>query len=198
MTGTRTGDELREIRRRKMAESIELVALRLFAQHGVDAVSVDNIADAADISRRTFFRYFASKDDVLLGETQQQLDLARSAFAEADPATPPMVLLRRILHSLILLTEQRRELVVLRIRVAARDPEAFSKGALRSPVADVVIEGLAAHMQVDPRADLRPRVYVQAGFAATHAALQVWLAGGAKRSLEELTVEALDLILPSR
>ena len=55
-------------RRSKLAAEIERVALLLFLEHGFSAVTVDQIADAADIANRTFFRYFASKEDLLLGD----------------------------------------------------------------------------------------------------------------------------------
>lgn len=57
---------LRERQRRFAMAEVERVALDLFAQRGYDAVSVDDIVAAAGTSQRTFFRYFTSKDEVVL------------------------------------------------------------------------------------------------------------------------------------
>lgn len=62
-------------------------ALRLFAEKGYEATSVDEIAEAAGISRRTFFRQFRSKEDVVFADHESQLAQAREflAAAQGDP-----------------------------------------------------------------------------------------------------------------
>ena len=55
-------------RKLKQAGEIERIALELLTQRGFAMVTADQIAGAADISRRTFFRYFPSKEDILLGD----------------------------------------------------------------------------------------------------------------------------------
>jgi AcrR family transcriptional regulator len=59
-------EALSERRRRLLRDEIGRVALRLFAEHGFDNVTVDDIAAAAGTSPRTFFRYFATKDEIVL------------------------------------------------------------------------------------------------------------------------------------
>ena len=68
-------------------EEIERVAMRLFSEHGFDATTVDDIAAAAGIGRRTFFRYFASKNDVVWGRFAEGL----VDFRQTLDATPPDV-----------------------------------------------------------------------------------------------------------
>jgi AcrR family transcriptional regulator len=58
---------LRERKRLATHRSIQLAALRLTAEHGLDSLTIDEISDAADISPRTFFNYFPSKEDALVG-----------------------------------------------------------------------------------------------------------------------------------
>lgn len=196
MTG-RTGAQLRASRRRRMADDIELAALRLFAARGIDAVTVEDIADAADISRRTFFRYYASKDDVLLGDPEQHLEIVRAALASIPASTGAVMLLRRSLLALAAGLEERREAVLLRKRIAAQTPDAFARQARQSTDAvDALVGVLATTLGVDPDLDLRPKVYVHAALGAMQAAIQLWLAAGTKDSLERLVEQALDLILP--
>lgn len=194
-TETRSGDKLRARRRQRMADEIELAALRLFAERGPDSVTVDDIAAAADISRRTFFRYFASKDDVLHGNPERQRDIVVET-AESTPATTtPQGLVRRILLALTADLDDRREALLLRKEIAAKAPHAMAQGHSRyGSLVATVIELLTAHMGVDPDSDLRPHVFVHAGIGAMQAATHTWFVGGRSASLHALTAEALDLI----
>ena len=62
---------LRERKRLATARAIEMAALNLVADNGLDRVTVDEISRIADISPRTFFNYFASKESALVGETPE-------------------------------------------------------------------------------------------------------------------------------
>src|SRR5205085_1024240 len=73
---------LRERHRKRTAADLESAALDLFCERGFDAVTIDDIASAADVSRRTFFRYFASKEDVILSDHPRRLD-------ELQATSPP-------------------------------------------------------------------------------------------------------------
>jgi mycofactocin system transcriptional regulator len=66
------------------------VALELFAERGFDATTVDDIADAAGIGRRTFFRYFSSKNDVVWGDFDAELARMRDYLAACPPDQPYM------------------------------------------------------------------------------------------------------------
>ncbi len=76
---------LRERTRRAVRSEIAATAMRLFAEQGFEATTVDQIAAAAGISRRSFFHYFGTKEDLVLGDTA---DLGESirAVLEARPA----------------------------------------------------------------------------------------------------------------
>src|SRR5947209_19100920 len=77
---------------------LELVARQLFADRGFDATTVDDIAAAAGIGRRTFFRYFASKNDVVWGDFDRGLADLRARLQTSDPEQP----LREALHEAVL------------------------------------------------------------------------------------------------
>lgn len=73
---------------------IARAAIRSFLQNGFEQTTVDDIAAAAGISRRTYFRYFASKDESLLSGMQEIGIAVAEAFRRAPAGTPPLIALR--------------------------------------------------------------------------------------------------------
>jgi mycofactocin system transcriptional regulator len=67
---------------------LEQVALELFAARGFDDTTVEDIAEAAGIARRTFFRYFASKNDVIWGDFDAALEQLRQQLLAVPPDVP--------------------------------------------------------------------------------------------------------------
>lgn len=74
--------------------ALERVGFELFAKQGFERTTVDDIASAAGIGRRTFFRYFASKNDLVWGEFEEQLVRLDGLLASADPAVSMVDALR--------------------------------------------------------------------------------------------------------
>jgi AcrR family transcriptional regulator len=84
---------LRDRTRRAMQAEVSAVAFRLFADQGFDGTTVDQIAAEAGLSRTTFFRYFGTKEDVVLcnlGELGREVSAALSARPE-DPTARALV-----------------------------------------------------------------------------------------------------------
>ncbi|MBC2904082.1 TetR family transcriptional regulator [Streptomyces cupreus] len=84
---------LRERKKRRMYEAVSEVAIRLFLEKGFDAVSVAEVAAAAEISKPTLFRYFPAKEDLVLYRISDHEDEAARVVAEAEGS--PVDALRR-------------------------------------------------------------------------------------------------------
>jgi mycofactocin system transcriptional regulator len=101
-TGRLTTGELRRSGSRRgrppgtSARELELISLRLFTEHGFDDTTVERIAAAAGVSKRTFFRYFDSKTDVLWHAFDGEVRSLRAAFAAVPLQVPLMAAIRQV------------------------------------------------------------------------------------------------------
>src|SRR5262249_18485315 len=80
----------RERKKQRTREALIEAAFELFQAKGFDATTVEEIADAVDVSSRTFFRYFASKEDLPITVQEEQFQAVLEAM-EARPAEEPVV-----------------------------------------------------------------------------------------------------------
>jgi AcrR family transcriptional regulator len=80
-----TGEGLRERKKRQTRAAIAEAAIALFQAHGFDAVTVADVARAADVSEKTVFNYFATKEDLVLGHGAERT----AALIEAIRSRPP-------------------------------------------------------------------------------------------------------------
>jgi AcrR family transcriptional regulator len=85
MAATTETEGLRERKKRQTREAIADAAMRLFVEHGFDAVTVADVARAADVSQKTVFNYFPTKEDLVLHGGQER----RAALIEAIRARKP-------------------------------------------------------------------------------------------------------------
>jgi AcrR family transcriptional regulator len=170
--GDRSAMGLRERKKIKTHAAIQREALRLFREQGYDATTVEQIAEAAEVSPSTFFRYFRTKEDVVLYDV---LDPVMIAAFKAQPADlSPIQALRaafRDVYDCLSVEEltQQRERAALFLSV----PEL--RGAWMSELAGTIqlLTGLIAERSGRRADDLAVRTYAGAVIGAIIAA---WLA----------------------
>jgi AcrR family transcriptional regulator len=96
-----TNATLRDHAREAVRAEVQRQAWVLFAEHGYDATTVDRIAAASGMSRRTFFRYFASKDDLVLARMVESGDEIAAALAARPEEESPWLALRVAFQSIV-------------------------------------------------------------------------------------------------
>jgi AcrR family transcriptional regulator len=93
--------DLRSRKRLATREGISNVATRLFAERGFDHVTVDEIATAADVGRKTVFNYFPRKEDMFFDRDEEGRETLREALRRRDPRVAPIETLRLLAHRLV-------------------------------------------------------------------------------------------------
>lgn len=93
-TGHSQTEGLRERKRRETLQRITAAGMQLFIRQGYDNTTLDEIAEAAGISRRTFFYYFKSKDEILLSMQRLNSDKLTAAVRGASKAARPLETIR--------------------------------------------------------------------------------------------------------
>jgi AcrR family transcriptional regulator len=173
---------LRERNKLRRRERITEAALRLFAERGFDGVTIEQIADAADVSRRTFFRYFARKEDVIVAWKQQMAEELRAALDERPDEESPLDAAHRALATVASGFADRPELTLGLMRLFEGGPT-LQPGADYEDWDDVLADGIARRMDLDPRRDPAPRLIATVSFAVLTATIETWARDGGRQDL---------------
>jgi AcrR family transcriptional regulator len=93
-----TGQSLRDRKRDRTRKALIDAAIGLFERHGYDGTTIADIAASADIGTRTFFSYFATKEDLLFPDSDARVQATVTAIANRKPADRPADVLLRALR----------------------------------------------------------------------------------------------------
>ena len=166
------------------ARELELAALRLFTEQGFHETTVDQIAAAAGVSRRTFFRYYDAKADVLWNEFDTEVETIRSLLAGSPPDLPVFDAVRRAVvvgleHRADDVPELRRRMTLL-----STVPDLAASAAVHYDAWERAVSAFVARRSGQPEESLYPLVVGRAVLAACRAAYDRWSA----RADADLTV----------
>ncbi len=176
---TSAWDRQRDALRREITET----ARRLFVERGFDATTVDDIAAAAGISRRSFFRYFGTKEDVVLGDLKARGETVAHALAARPAEEGPWEALRaaflEVLPQIIL--DQAAEIAM--IRMTKDTPSLRARGVeKRTNWLDQLVPILVSRLP-GPDPEIAARVIVSSVLACYHVAMDAWVAADGKADM---------------
>ncbi|MGA8845743.1 MAG: TetR family transcriptional regulator [Nocardioides sp.] len=165
--------------------ALENAALRLFARDGFDATSIEAIAAEAKVSARTYFRYFATKDEVLTPDREERQALLGTAVAAAggSPGRSALEIAAEALLAIAPSFEDERDTMLLRRQAAVTSP------VLRGRLHDVVHtweRTLSDALLETTGSFLRSDVAAQAATAVWQGAITRWLDQGSGTLTEQL------------
>jgi TetR/AcrR family transcriptional regulator, regulator of mycofactocin system len=163
--------------RRRVTSHTELehIAFGLFDQKGFEQTTVDDIAAAAGIGRRTFFRYFPSKNDVPWGMFEAELTRMRARLKLTPPEVPLMDAIRQALVDFNRLEPGQIPMHRRRMELILRVPALLAHSTLRFADWRDVIAEFAAERTGQDKDALVPQVIAQAVLGVAIAAYEQWL-----------------------
>ncbi|HUZ10940.1 MAG TPA: mycofactocin system transcriptional regulator [Acidimicrobiales bacterium] len=175
-----TADQLPGRRPATTRRQLERAAIGLFVERGFERTTVGDIAAAGGIGRRTFFRYFSSKNDVIWGEFDEELDRMRAAFEAAPTDAPLMETVRQVVvasnrYGRADLPELAQRMTLITTTPALRAHSTLRYDAWRRTVADFVARRLG-----QAPSDLLPSAMAGATLGVAMAAYAYWLQSGAE------------------
>lgn len=181
MADMTANEHRRQRKARQTREALAAAAMELVLAHGLDGVTVEAIAERADVTRRTFSRHFSGKEEAALDFVRSDVDRINRALRARPSGESPLLAYRRAVADWLRDPElpgwggSAAPMFVL----VDREPSmfaAFERVRVEAQAESVRI--LAERLGVDPERDLRPATVVGAAAGVLTAALRVWARGG--------------------
>ena len=189
---------LRERKKERTREALEAAAFDLFERKGFDHTTVEEIADACDVSRRTFFRYFSSKEDAFAGDHEAKTALLKNLLAARPADEPALESIRKVILGLCEQFGRDKEATLRRMRIAAasHDLQQLEAESYDARL-DELVEALMARSgaPVDDDARLQTRLVVGAAIVVMRSVAERWMADDGRGDLVELADQAFDLLI---
>jgi mycofactocin system transcriptional regulator len=163
---------------------LELIALRLFTEHGFDETTVDQIAAEAGVSSRTFFRYFDTKADVLWYAFDHEVQELRRALDDIPVSVPLLDAIRQAVVGVNHYTAADMPELRTRMNLIGTVPTLQASAAVHYDAWEQTIIDYAADRLAQPPTALLPLAIGRATLAVCRAAYEYWVA----RADNDLTV----------
>jgi len=174
---------------------LERISLAMFSEQGFDVTSVDEIAAAAGIGRRTFFRYFKSKNDAVWGDFDTQLEAFADWFAHCPPDMPVVEAICAGVLAFNSFDGAATDSLRDRMRIILSSPALQAYSTLRYAAWRGVVARFAGERLGVEQDTLIPRTLVHLALAAALAAYEQWLADD-DAELIPILQQALSVLRP--
>jgi AcrR family transcriptional regulator len=156
----------------------------MFLDRGFDATTVDEIAAAAGVSRSTFFRHFAKKEDVILARLEARAEALHAAALSRPPGEPLMIVARAALVPLVEAFSQDRERSIALGRLVASTPSLCAQELHKYLYwRRALAEALEQRLTIGPDDEMRVSVVAAVAVNAFDIAVRVWRSSDTGKSL---------------
>ena len=185
---------LRERKKLATRRSLRRIALDLIAERGFAHVTVEDIAAAADVSPRTFFNYFPSKEAALFGADPDRITALRERIVHEAPGEPVLDALRMVMVSdAQTVADDLSELGgeptdwLRRMKEARADPHLRAAHAAQMAMVErAITEALAERLGTDPERDPYPGLLAATAAGVFRASMTFWAGSGGTVPLSQL------------
>lgn len=189
---------LAERKRQLVSDELTGAALELLALKGFDGVTVDEIVAAAGVSKRTFFRYFASKEDVVIQFLADMGTDMRAELAGRPAEEPPSVALRHAVSVSVDACAAHSEQALRVVQLILGTPSLLARFLERQAQwREGLAEELAHRLDLDPATELYPDLAVGMALTAFGAVLQRWSDSDGAEDPTALTDRSFAVIAPA-
>ena len=180
----------RDRKKQQTRSALMSAALRLVDERGLDRVTVEEISAAVDVSSRTFFNYFATKDDAVLGDPLIDGSALRQGLLDQPREVPILEAVLRVLDPVTERIQADRDLWLLRLRVIRRNPALLPALFARSTIEEErFVAAVAARVGL-PADHTFPRLAAAVAGAAFRTAVMRWAATDGRGRLADHVHEA--------
>jgi AcrR family transcriptional regulator len=167
---------------------LQQAALALYGERGFENTTVAEIAEHAGLTKRTFFRYFTDKREVLFLGSEALEELFVTAVAKAPESAAPLDAVAAALDAAAAMFEQRREFAARRQQIIAANPELQERELIKlASLAGAVAKALRVRGVHDPAAILT----AEAGITVFRVAFQRWIDDANRQPLQRLIRKSL-------
>ncbi len=190
----------RDRKKQATRRALRNAALQLVAERGFECVTVEDIAEVADVSTRTFFNYFPSKESAVIGADPERIEELQASLLARPLSEPPLQALRWVTVEYAAAIDEElddlgegRDAWFRRLCIVREHPDLF--GAYVGHITEVergLVAALAERLGKDPAHDPYPALVTATVIAAARVAALYWSANGGVGSLARLTGAAID------
>lgn len=184
---------LRERKRTAAMRRVQTVALDLFDEHGFDAVTIERIAEVSEVSPSSIYRYFGTKEMLVIWDEYDPAALA--AMGEALEDHTPMEAVRLMVRTLVVRAfEDDRDRVVRRMRLADGHPSLEAASAVHAWQMGGLIADVIARSSGRDAEDLEVQVFANAFVGGLFGAIRHWSATGFGGDFSQVVERAMDVL----
>lgn len=187
------GTGLRERKRLAAMRRIQQVALELFDEHGYRSVTIERIAEDAEVSQSSVYRYFGTKEQLVLWN--EHSDRILEIIASQIEDHPPVEAVRRAADNIVSeLFGGDQQAIRRRMRYAMEEPDVRAALAVRMQEITQLLAGMLARGSASHTDDLQHQVAASTIVGAVIGAVHHWYASGYASSFDELLKRALAIL----